>query len=212
MSGSSKSYLTLTPILGLVLYVIIYTLGAADYTGGSFNYPNSQNYSFSHNLLCDLMLPNSINGQINDGRTLGIISHVILSATMMGFFYILSKIFTIENRNTQLTRYFGIASMFVFSFMFTEHHDAVVLLTGIIGTMALIPFFLELKTYNDRPLKVYSFFCFFLSIVVFISFISKIGYYYLPFLQKITFVIDAIWVVWICRLVYRNKQPSLAVF
>ena len=177
------------------MYIVLYTLGALEYNGGSFNYPNSHAYSFSHNLLCDLLLPMSINGQINDGRTLGIISHIILSVSMMGFFYILPKIFSIQNRNTQLTRSLGILAMLIFSFMFTEYHDTIVLLTGIIGTMALIPFFLEFKTYEGTLLKGYAIFCFFMSMIVFISFISKIGYYYLPLLQKITFVIDAIWVV-----------------
>ncbi len=209
MSRISKSFLTLTPILGLAMYIVIYALGALEYTGGSFNFPNSQAYSFSHNLLCDLLLPMSINGQINDGRILGVISHIILSASMMGFFYILPKIFSIENRNTQLTRSLGIVAMLIFSFMFTEYHDTVVLFTGIIGTMALIPFFLELKTYEGPLLKGYAFFCFFMSMIVFISFISKVGYYYLPLLQKITFVIDAIWVVWVCILIYRKNLHSL---
>lgn len=207
--SSSTSYLALTPIFGIMIYVLLYYWGAQKYAGGSYYFPDTIGYSFAHNLICDLMLPEGINGEFNQGRLLGVIAHLFLSASMITFFYILPKIFTHENMNTSMTRYIGMASMIVFIFLFTEYHDIIVVLLGIFGTMALIPLFKELKRYDHLNLKLYVYFCFFMSVVVLLSFLTKVGYYYLPLLQKLVFIIDAIWVIWICQLVFQNQKLTL---
>lgn len=209
--NNSYSYLALTPIIGIMAYVVLYYLGALKYAGGSFYFPDTTEYSFTHNLICDLMLPEGINGALNEGRPLGVISHMVLSASMIIFFYILPEIFTYRNRNTKLTRYIGMVAMIVFIFLFSEYHDIVVVLLGVFGTAALIPLFIEFKKHVNIKLIVYVYFCFFMCVLVLLSFLTKVGYYYLPLFQKLVFVFDAIWVTWICLLVYRNKKLELSV-
>lgn len=210
MNNFNKKYLPYAPILGICLYVIAYTFAVSEYPGGSINYPSAKGYSFYNNLLCDAMDPITLSGVKNNARLMAVISHIILSFTMICFFYILPNIFPTKNRNTKLIRYFGMFTMTVFIFMCTEYHDLVVTITGILGTIALIPFFIELKHFKNKGLKQIAYLCYAMSIIVFFIFETKIGFYYLPFIQKIAFIIDASWVVWTCAVVVnKNKIQSL---
>ena len=208
MNKFEKKILPYFPIFGLGLYIIAFTFAASEYPGGSISYPYANGYSFYHNFLCDIMNPITQTGIINNARFLANISHMILSFTMISFFYILPKIFDVKNRNTTLIAYFGMATMTVFIFMYTEYHDLIVTITGVLGVIALIPFFIELQNFKNKGLKLLAYLCYALSIIVFFIFETKIGLYYLPFLQKITFVLDAYWVIWSCIIVInKNKTP-----
>lgn len=189
------------PIIGLGLYICFFLLATTKYPGGSIGDISTEGYSYFHNFLCDLMLIMTESGMVNTARPLGIFSHVLLGLTMMCFFYILPEIFQHSNKNTLLVRRFGVLTMLVFIFMFTSYHDTIVFLTGIFGTIALVPFFIELPRYENTGLKVMSVICFGLSIIVYMSYMTKIGFYYLPMLQKITFIIDAFWVIWVSLIV-----------
>lgn len=197
------------PIIGMALYLIVFFFAALQFPGGSFNYPEAQGYSFFHNFLCDVMDPVTKGGVVNPIRMLAIVSHLVLSVTMISFFYLLPEIFQRRNLNLTVVRYAGMVTMFVFIFMYTRYHDVIVTLTGILGTIALVPFFIELRDYSNRGLKLLAWVCFSFSIIVFIIFETKFGFYYLPSLQKLTFILDAWWVIWVSLLVMRNNSRSL---
>jgi len=207
-----ERYYPYFPIIGLGGYLLIFTVAIQFYPGGSINLPHATGFSFFHNFLCDVMDPVTKSNVYNPARMMAVVSHVILSFTMIGFFYILPEIFKQRNRNFYLVRYFGMFTMVIFIFMYTRYHDHIVTLTGILGTLALVPFFLELRDYGNNRLKQLAWFCFLLSCVVFFIFETKLGFYYLPFLQKITFVLDACWAIWVCLIVFRkNRLGSQAI-
>lgn len=190
----------------MVLYLVVFTVAAQSYPGGSENQKVASGYSFFHNFLCDVMNPVTQSGKTNDARGLAIVSHLILSITMITFFFLLPEIFDWKNLKTRLIRWFGVLTMTVFAFMFTSYHDLIVTLTAVLGTIALIPFFIELSKYKNVYLKRLAYACYLLSTIVFIIFTTRVGYYYLPFLQKITFVFDAFWVIWVSLIVMRKYQ------
>ena len=101
------------------------------------------------------MNPVTQGGILNDARSMAIVSHLILSITMMAFFYILPDIFSVKNRNTKLVRFFGVLTMIGFVFMYTEYHDSIVTLTAVLGTIALIPFFIEVNKYPKKGLPAF---------------------------------------------------------
>jgi len=207
---SLKHYVPYLPIAGMILYVLVFTAAAFSYPGGSINEPAAVGYSFFHNFLCDVMDPVTKGGVENNARTVAVISHLILSFTMISFFYILPEIFQKKNRNTYLVRGFGMLTMTVFIFMYTPFHDQIVTATGVLGTIALIPFFIELYHYEGKSLKQLALACYAMSVVVFFIFETKYGFYYLPFLQKVTFALDAWWVIWVCLIVLeKNKKRSI---
>ena len=208
MKGFFKSYYPIFPVVGLVLYVIVFTVASSNYPGGSVNVPHDTGYSFFHNFLCDVMNPVTQGGKVNHARPLAVVSHLILSGSMISFFYVLPEIFETSNRNTRMIRGFGMTTMTVFILMCTKHHDAIVTATAVLGSLALIPFFIELRKYSGQKLKNLAYACYAMSIIVFLIFVTKIGFYYLPFIQKITFVLDAWWVVWVSLIVSRKNQIS----
>lgn len=201
-----QRYYPLFPIVGMVLYLIVFTIAAMQYPGGSENIPSAVGYSFFNNFLCDVMHPITQGGQHNPVSQLATFSHVILSSTMIAFFYLLPEIFDWTNNYTKTVRYMGVLTMTVFIFMFTPLHDSIVTATGVLGTFALIPFFIEMKKYPNGGLKILAYICFTLSIIVFFIFETRIGYFYLPFLQKITFLFDTYWVVWASLIVLRKNR------
>ncbi|MEM6525274.1 MAG: hypothetical protein AAF693_15840 [Bacteroidota bacterium] len=203
-----SSYYPYFPIFGMALYLVMFTYATTLYPGGSESHPDMLGHSFFHNLLCDLNGATAINGESNPARPLSITSHIVLSLTMIMFFYTLPDIFQNQNRNTKLVRVFGVLSMTVFILMFTEYHDKIVVVVAALGTMALVPFFIEVLKYPNTPLKRWAYLCYLMSVVVFVIFITKIGYYYLPFLQKLTFLLDAVWVIWVCRIVIEKNRAT----
>jgi len=208
MLSFAKYYYACLPIVGMGIYLILFAIAARNYPGGSINIQAAQEYSFFHNFLCDIMDPITKGGIHNPARGLAIASHVVLSLTMIFFFYLLPEIFNHKNRNFHFVRFFGMFTMSLFVFLYTSYHDLIVTLTGIFGTIALIPFFIELRYYPNKLLKQLAYVCFALSIIVFFSFETKIGFYYLPFLQKITFLFDAVWVIWVSLIVLRKNQQT----
>lgn len=211
MKKFTTKYLPYFPIFGLGLYILLFTYAATFYPGGSTNHPDAKGYSFFHNLLCDAMDPVTKGGMKNDARFLATISHYILSLTMICFFYLLPKVFNVKNLNTKLTAFFGMATMTVFVLMSTKYHDITVTLTGVFGTIAMIPFFIELYRFQNKAYKQIVYLSFALSIICFLIFETKIGIYYLPIIQKITFGVDTVWVIWTCLIVLHKNRMAQKV-
>ena len=198
------------PIIGLTGFLFFFVIATTLYPGGSVNEIASEGYSYFHNFICDLMSLNLPEGATNSARPLAIVAHLMLSFAMISFFYILPEIFSTQNWKTRSSRAIGMFTMTIFIFMFTDYHDLVVTLTGVFGCLALIPFFLELVNYENKLLKALAYTCLILSVIVFISYETKLGFYYTPILQKITFVFDSIWVVWVSFIVASKNQVSFA--
>ena len=116
---------------------------------------------------------------------------------MMSFFFIMPNIFNHTNRNTKLIKILGVLSMAIFTFMYQEElHDLVVTLVGIFASMAFVPIFIELVKYKNRPFKILTYIVFIMSLMLYLGFETKVGIYYMPFLQKFVFLVDATLVIW----------------
>jgi len=197
------------PIIGLIGFSLLFLMATSKYPGGSIHDMAAKQYSYFHNFICDLMSLNLPEGAVNDARPIAVIAHLMLSFAMISFFYILPEIFVRQNANTRFIRGVGMLSMLVFTFMFTDYHDLVVLIFSPLTVLALVPFFIELLKYDHKPLKYLAYTCLCLSILVFLSYVTKIGIYYAPMLQKITFVFDSIWVIWVSVLVATKRRLSV---
>ncbi len=206
-----NQYLPYFPMVGLVIYLFTFLYAVSGYPGGSYNQPNAIGYSHFHNFLCDAMDLVTKNGMLNTFRGFSITAHIILSLSMIAFFYLLPCVFASENRNTKLIRVFGVSAMTVLIFMYTPYHDLMVSITGVLGSVALIPLFIELHKNKNSGLRQLAYLCFSFSLVVFFSYETKIGFYYLPFIQKITFFLDAIFVFWSCSIIIKKNKKKLQV-
>lgn len=166
-------------------------------------------FSFAENLLCDMMAAKSNLGLDNPARVMAILGHVFLTIGMITFFYIIPRVFDFKNRNVKLAQVFGMMSMTVFVLFSTELHDFFVLITGCLGIAALVPLAIEYIRLGWEPHSLYGTLCIILSLMVFFSFQFKILIDYLPVFQKTVFLLDSIWVAWVCLIVRKRFKLSL---
>lgn len=197
----------------MALYLILFIIAVSLYPGGSDNLPDTQNgYSFFHNFLCDTNNEFSHSGIKNPGQSLAVLAHLVLSFTMMSFFYILPGVFDKQTKSTKLIRIFGVLSMAIFTFMYQEDlHDLIVTLVGIFGSMAFVPIFIELVKYKNKAFKGLTYLVFTMSIILFLGFETKIGIYYMPFFQKFAFIVDASLVIWAALIVIKKNRLALSL-
>ena len=192
----------------MVIYLIMFTTAASFYPGGSDNLPLAENgYSFFHNFLCDTNNEFTHSGLKNNGKLLANLAHIVLSVTMMSFFYVMPNIFEHSNRNTKIIKILGVLSMAIFTFMYQEElHDLVVTLVGIFASMAFVPIFIELVKYKNKAFKMLTYIVFAMSIALYLGFQTKVGIYYMPFLQKFVFLVDASLVIWTGVIVVQKNK------
>ncbi len=195
------------PIIGMIGFLVLFIIATTKYPGGSMNEIAAEGYSHFHNFICDLMSLNLEEGVVNDARPIAIFAHIMLSFAMISFFYILPELFSKQNWKTRIVRGLGMFAMVIFIFMYNvEYHDAVVTMSGILTIITFLVFFSELIHYEDRVHKTLAYICFGLSLIMFLSYETKIGIYYTPVFQKITFIFDAIWVIWVSLSVASRRQ------
>jgi len=199
-----KSKLHYLPLIGIVSYVVLYTIADRFYAGGA------EQFTFTGNLLCDMMGEESDKGFLNDARYIAITGHVLLSIGMITFFYLLPRIFSVSNLNTTLFQAIGMLSMITFIFLSTNRHDFFVTVTGSLGVLALIPLSLEYIKLDSFYQSGFSLLCIACSLIVFFSYETKMGLEYLPAFQKVVFGLDTIWVLWVCLQV-RSQQKLAAI-
>ena len=100
--------------------------------------------------------------------------------------------------------------MAIFTFMYQEElHDLVVTLVGVFASMAFLPIFIELVKYKNRPFKILTYIVFIMSLTLYLGFETKVGIYYMPFLQKFVFMVDATLVYWTAIIVIRKNNRGL---
>jgi hypothetical protein len=205
-----ERYYPYFPMIGLIGFLILFVIATTLYPGGSLNDSGAEGHSYFHNYICDLMSLHLPEGEINRAEPYAVVAHFLLSFGMISFFYILPEIFVKKTTNTKIVRILGMLTMTIFIFMYTSYHDTVVLITGILGSITLLVYFMELHRHHpDAALKTLSYVCGVLSISVFLSYQTKIGAYYTPLLQKIAFVVDAVWVFWVSILVASMHRDNL---
>ena len=194
----------------MITYLIMFSTAAIMYPGGSDNVPTAQEgYSFFHNFLCDTNNEYTYSGLKNNGKLLANLAHIVLSFTMMSFFYVMPNIFERRNRNTKLIKILGVLSMVIFTFMYQEElHDLVVTLVGIFASMAFVPIFIELVKFKNKPFKTLTYIVFVMSICLYLGFETKVGIYYMPFLQKFVFLVDATLVIWTSLLLIQRDRSK----
>ena len=197
------------PFIGLPAYVVFTVWAGLKYPGGSINDPNASGFSYFNNFFCDLMVDTTENGIKNPARPIAMIGHIFLSVSMIIFFAIVPEIFKVKNFVTRSIQVFGVISMVFFIFFYTKQHDTLVWYTGVSGTLASLFLLYEIFKFNNKGLISITFLALILSIFNFVSFVSGFCIDWLPFIQKFSFLIDAIWVFWICAIVIKKRKNTV---
>ncbi len=188
------------PIVGLVAYVLLFVLAAEKYGSGQ------DVYTWTEHLFCDLMKQFSTSGFENSARTIAIIGNTFLFVGMAVFFYILPSRFKSYNWSLKAVQILGVASMTIFLFLFSVHHDTIVLISGIMGTVLVTLLIREYYFQFSIQKSGFAIFCLVLSIIFFFLYQFRLWESFLPLVQRTAFVLDSFWVAFTCISIQKSTK------
>ncbi len=208
MNGNPKqNILVLLPMIGILLFVLLYIVATLYYPGGSNLDSNGKGFDWFRNYWCDLTMRIAKNGAINIARPIAITAMFILCSSLAVFWFYLPEIF-MDYKYHRIVSYVGIGSMMVTFFVFTNIHDTVITIAGALGMVALGITFKGL--YQN---KLYRAFNFGLACMVFMLF----NYYiyetdklieFQPIIQKMNFILFLSWIGWMNVQLYLKLRNA----
>lgn len=189
------------PVGGIILFALLYVVATLLYPGGSDIDRNAKGFNWLHNYWCELMAPHSQNGQQNIARPVAIVAMCILAASLALIWYYVPTHLPLHKSLQKLTSLSGILSMLMLFFLFTHDHDDVINIAASLGFTAMLLTSAGLYRKKMFFLFVSGAFCFLLGLLNTWLYYSG-QRYYLPVVQKITFIL---FLVWFCLLTLRNR-------
>jgi glucan phosphoethanolaminetransferase (alkaline phosphatase superfamily) len=191
----SNKLLQLTPILGTVLFIILYFIATLFYPGGSQANKYGPGFSWAHNYWCNLLNDFAINGQPNPAKPIAMAGMLVLCITLALFWIIFPKQLKLNKALSASIQISGILAMSIAILLFTHiNHDLITNLASFFGLTATVGTFIGL--YQKKWMHLFTFGLFNILLVV----INNYFYYnpglvvYLPVVQKISFLFFLIWI------------------
>jgi hypothetical protein len=196
------------PVIGTVVFAVLYSIAAFLYPGGSQANINSVGFSWMDNYWCNLLNESALNGEPNPAKPVAIAAMGILCITLSVFWFILPLHIKTGKRADVAVQLSGIAAMVTAFFLSANlYHDLVINLALLFGFIAIAGTLAAL--YKIAWYGLLAFGC-----------LNVLGvglncylYYteslivYLPLVQKISFAGFLIWICWInLKLYYIHKR------
>ncbi|RYG36583.1 MAG: hypothetical protein EOO01_30710 [Chitinophagaceae bacterium] len=200
-----KQY-TLIPIIGFILFIILYVVAASLYPGGSEIDRFARGFSLRHNYWCDLLQYKSENGQTSPSRPVAILALGILSLSLALFWLIMPPRLTKKVLTKRTIQSTGMVSMLILFFLQAESHDIILniaSITGCIAIASMIYLLFRAGLYVLFSMGVVGILLLALNIYIYYS---KTGIYYLPLIQKFSFALLLLWFTLICLRKYPKIQ------
>jgi hypothetical protein len=199
----------LLPFFGCVLFLLLYIIATLNYPGGTNLDKSSIGFSWAQNYWCNLLNENAINGKHNVARPIALTGMAVISLSLTAFWYL----FPLRVNCTKTERYViqasGLLAMLTGVFIFTRFHDSVINVAGMFGLIALVGTLRGLKKSGWMKLFYAGLILLFLIGLNNLLYHKKDLMYYLPVVQKITFLY---FLVWICciNLRWLGKATDLS--
>ena len=201
-----KAKWVLVPLFGSLLYGILYFIATLLYPGGSQFNKQSKGFSWMHNYWCNLLNEPAINGQHNPARPVALTAMAVLCMALTIFWYMFPAYVKFHKNIRLLLQFSGIAAMATGLFLFTAQHDAVINGATFFGMVALTGTFIGLNRLRWTKLFRMGLFIVPLIIVNNVLYYGNGLIYYLPVVQKITFLY---FLLWVCSInVHLYKEIS----
>lgn len=182
------------PVGGIILFVLLYITATLLYPGGSDIDRNAKGFNWLHNYWCELMAPRSQNGLPNTARSVAIFAMCMLAASLALIWYYVPLHLPLGKPLQKLISWSGILSMIMLFFLFTNDHDNVINIAALLGFTAML--LTSAGLYRKKM-----FFLFALGVICFLlgllnAWLYYSGQrYYLPIVQKITFMLFLVWFI-----------------
>ncbi len=185
------------PIIGVILFCLMYFWAAQLYPGGNEVDVNAIGYSWQHNYWCTLLGVDAKNGAPNKAFPVAMTAMVILCASLSLFFWQFPEYFALSNRWSAIVKYGGAIAMLVCLLLFSELHDPAIPVASFFGLFALIGVFIGIYTEAQWTMLYWGIFCLLVMGLNNYIYYTSHGIYYLPLIQKFSFVFVLAWVVYI---------------
>lgn len=203
----------LIPLFGSLVFILLYLIAAILYPGGSQANKYSSGFSWTDNYWCNLLNTNAINGDPNPGRPFGMASALVLSVTLIIFWWMFPRILNFARAGKLMIQVSGASSMMVVLFLSSRYHDTILNIAVLLSLFALAGTFMGL--YKMKWYSLFVFGAFNLLLVV----VNNMIYYSgdldnLPVIQKITFLSFLLWICLIDLRLYRvssSQHPDTTI-
>lgn len=209
-ANKSTTILVLIPILGSLLFIILYTIAAYLYPGGSETDKTSVGFSWTNNYWCNLLHENAINGQPNSAKPFAITGMLILGFALSTFWVVFPK-HLITKKYFRLTiQMSGIAAMLISFLLLTNiNHDLIVNIASSLGFIATIGTLVCLYQTKWYGLFVFGLFNILLVGLNNYLYNTEGMMIYLPVVQKISFLSFLVWICFINMNLYQRPVKAI---
>ena len=208
--GIPNRSILLLPLLGMLIFLILYVVAALNYPGGSWKVPDSSGFSFWNNYLCDLLDEYAVNGMLNDARYFARAALAFLCSAILLLWFMLPRLFPSPGINKTIMWLSGIFALGTTYFLSSGTHDLTLRIAGVFGIVAFIACLIEL--FRARFYKL--FLVGVLSVVIFVInyIIYETGIFIraLPLIQKFTFLCCMLWFLMLNIALIRSTFPRLS--
>ena len=187
----------LMPLFGSVLFFLLYFIASLYYPGGTYLDKSYEGFSWTQNYWCNLLNESAINGQRNEARPIAFTAMAVLNLTLIIFWYMFPFHVGFKTKERYIIQASGFLSMGISIFIFTNLHDTIINVAGAFGLIALGGTLIGLRKAGWNNLFYMGVFIIFLIGVNNLLYYQKSLMYYLPIVQKITFLTFLLWVCFI---------------
>jgi hypothetical protein len=198
----SNKLFHLAPLTGFLLFILLYIVAASLYPGGSDADKSAVGFSWFHNYWCELLAGHAQNGEDNIARPVAIAAMFILCTSIGLFWYFASFLFPEKTAGRWITRIAGVGSMFMILLLFVAH-DTAINLSGLLGIIAMVFTMIGLYKHRAYILMRLGIFCLVLCVLNNYIYHTTLYMYYLPVIQKFTFLVFLLWFGLVNIYVYR---------
>lgn len=201
----------LTPLFGTIVFVaLFYILATFLYPGGSEFDKQAKGFSWLHNYWCNLLNEKSINGEVNTARLVAISAFIVLGLTLLSFWSIYPAQMGFKKKSRMLIQGTGLLCFLALCFLTSSGHDTVINIGGFFGLVAMAGVYASL--YQNRWYTLFIFGIVNLLLIAVNNYIyyTKQGFYFLPVVQKITFLTVLLWICAIdVRLYFLGRRTDV---
>ena len=195
----------LLPLIGMLLFVICYVVAAGLYPGGSWNDLAQPGFSWRHNYLCDLLDARAVNGMLNTGKYWARAALAFLCLGLMVLWYHLPLLTKGPAWFRNLLRYSGMGALGAMVFLRADTHDLTVRIAGVFGLVALSLLLFGLWKQGHKIFVFLGGWCLGMFLVNYTIYETGDFVYWLPLIQKITFLSFIVWFVWMDVFLWQRK-------
>lgn len=176
------------------------------YPGGSFYDPAARGYHWEHDYWCELLAPVAKNGESNNARPVAVAAMCILATGLIVFWYKVPVIFHDKKTLNTTIRIGGIGSMLVMPLMLTGIHDPIINAAGMFGVVALISITINFFSHGMTGFGWFTVFCILLCGINNYVYYTGQFTYYLPLIQKFTFISFLSWFAALSVKTYNHQK------